>query len=128
VLGGIISSETDNQPDSAVADIVAVPTTTLSNLLVKLSAPKKIDYLSIDIEGAEERVLKGFPFLDYHISCITIERPSQALRAIPEANGFILIKEIPGLDCFYLHKDMLDKYLANLFDFYNKPLVVLIGR
>ena len=128
VYGGIISSETDNKPDSPEGDvIVVVPTTTLSNLLGKLSAPKKIDYLSIDIEGAEERVLKGFPFSDYQISCITVERPSQALRTIFEANGFTLIKEIPGLDCFYLHKDMLGTYFANLPAFYNKSFVVLVG-
>ena len=129
MFGGIISSETDNKPDSPEGDVIVVPTTTLSNLLGKLSAPKKIDYLSIDIEGAEERVLKGFPFSDYHISCITIERPSQTLRTILEANGFTLIKEIPGLDCFYLHKrNMLDTYFANLSIFYNKPFVVLVGH
>jgi FkbM family methyltransferase len=123
--GGIISSETDNKPDSPKGDVIVVPTTTLNDLLGKLCAPKKIDYLSIDIEGAEERVLKHFPFSDYHISCITIERPSKALRTILEANGFTLIKEIPGVDCFYLHKDMLDTYFANISAFYSKRFVVL---
>ena len=127
VKGGIISSEAKNKPDRPKGDVIIVPTTTLSNLLGKLSAPKKIDYLSIDIEGVEERVLKGFPFSDYHISCITVERPSQVLRKIFEANGFTLIKEIPGLDCFYLHKDMLDTYFTNLSAFYSKPFVVLVG-
>lgn len=127
-FSGIISSETDNKPGSPEGDVIVAPTTTLSNLLGRLSAPKKIDYVSIDIEGAEERVLKEFPFSDYHISCITIERPSRALRTILEANGFTLIKEIPGLDCFYLHKDMLDTYFENLTAFYSKPFVVLVGR
>jgi FkbM family methyltransferase len=128
MCGGIVSSETDNKPDNNPGgDVIIVPTTTLSNLLGKLNAPRKIDYLSIDIEGAEERVLKGFPFSDYHISCMTVERPSQALRTTLEANGFTLIKEIPRLDCFYLHKDMLDTYPGNLMAFYNKPFVVLVG-
>jgi FkbM family methyltransferase len=126
VWGGIISSETDNKPGSP-ENVIVVPTTTLSNLLGRLSAPKKIDYLSIDVEGAEDRVLKEFPFSDYHISCITIERPSRTLRTILEANGFTLIKEIPGLDCFYLHNDMLDTYYETLYAFYSKPKVVLVG-
>jgi FkbM family methyltransferase len=128
VFGGITSSETDNKPESSVGEVIVVATTTLGNLLKKLNAPHKIDYLSIDIEGAEERVLKDFPFTDYQISCITIERPSRALRIILEANDFTLIRDIPGLDCFYLHKDMRDRYLANLFAFYTKRFVVLIGR
>ena len=49
------------------------------------------------------------------------------LGTILEANGFTLIKEIPGLDCFYLHKDMLDTYYENLVAFYSKPKVVFVG-
>ena len=42
VYGGIISSETDNKPGSPKGDVIVVPTTTLSNLLGRLSAPKKL--------------------------------------------------------------------------------------
>ena len=88
-----------------------------------MNAPTEIDYLSIDIEGAEERVLKDFSFTKYKIKCITIERPTDLLMDILSRNGFVLIKEIPGLDCFYLHKDLIDRHVANICSFYDKSLI-----
>lgn len=40
-------------------------TTTLNSLLRKQGAPRQMDYLSIDVEGAEERVFAGFDLQEY---------------------------------------------------------------
>ncbi|MDO8563871.1 MAG: FkbM family methyltransferase [Nanoarchaeota archaeon] len=48
----------------------------LSSLLDKYKAPKVIDFLSLDLEGAEFDVLKKFPFRKYDIKCICIEGPT----------------------------------------------------
>jgi len=125
MFGGIVSEDTDNRlgvHDSAVIKVRAV---TLENLLRELNAPAEIDYLSIDIEGAEERVLKAFPFNRYRFTCMTIERPTEILRRIISDNGYVLIKEIPGLDCFYLHRDFMDQYRANLFSNYSKKYLAI---
>lgn len=45
----------------------------LSSLLDKYKAPKIIDFLSLDLEGAEFDVLKKFPFKRYSIRCICVE-------------------------------------------------------
>ena len=37
----------------------------LQEILKKAKAPKIIDYLSLDVEGAELEVLKNFPFKKY---------------------------------------------------------------
>ena len=50
-----------------------VQTISLEDLLIKYSAPKKIDYLSIDTEGSEYEILSNFNFDAYDIRAITCE-------------------------------------------------------
>ena len=120
MLGGIISHNMDNRSGYDASDVTTMKTVTLEKLLRDLNCPKEIDYLSIDIEGSEERVLSKFPFKEYKFTCITIERPTDVLRTIFAQNGYVLIKEIPGLDCFYVHDDFLNEYRSNLISFYSK--------
>ena len=78
------------------------------------------DYIEQDIEGAEDRALLGFPFDEYVFNCITIERPSDKLRSLLKDHQYILIKEMPGLDCFYIHKSFRSKYIKNYFAYGEK--------
>ena len=48
-------------------------TMSLENLLIKHKAPKTIEFLAMDIEGSEFRVLKNFPFHKYKILAIALE-------------------------------------------------------
>ena len=50
-----------------------VTTISLTDLLDKYSAPKTIDYLSIDTEGSEFEILNSFDFEKYSFSVITCE-------------------------------------------------------
>lgn len=50
-----------------------VRTISLTDLLDKYSAPKTIDYLSIDTEGSEFEILNAFDFDRYSFSMITCE-------------------------------------------------------
>jgi FkbM family methyltransferase len=125
VMGGIVSGDTDNTDAAAAAAVVRVETRTLESVLVENHAPTEIDYLSIDVEGAEQRVLGNFDFKKYRFKCITIERPSDLLRQVFQENGYLLIKEIPGLDCFYLHESMAEEYVNNLYAFYWKKRLLL---
>lgn len=102
------------------SEIIEVKTKRLDSFLVENNAPHIIDYLSIDIEGAEERVLESFPFDKYIFNSITIERPTELIMSLLEINGYLLIKRIPKLDCFYIHKSFVDQYLKNMTKFYNK--------
>ncbi|MBK1612262.1 hypothetical protein CKO44_02130 [Rubrivivax gelatinosus] len=118
VLGGIVSPELDNAGPQA--EVLRVRTRPLLDVLREHAAPAVIDYLSIDVEGAEERILDSFDFDRYRFNCMTIERPSAVLRALFARHGYVIVKEIPGLDCFYLHSDFLPEYKRNLFAFYDK--------
>ena len=46
---------------------------TLNTLLEEYEAPKNIDYISLDVEGIEFKVLENFDFNKYNVKCWTIE-------------------------------------------------------
>ena len=52
---------------------INVLTISLMDLLKLYNAPQQIDYLSIDAEGSEWKILKSFDFTAYDITCITVE-------------------------------------------------------
>ena len=119
-LGGIVDEGLDNTPEDRRKDIVEMPTVPLEQVLIRNGAPTVIDYLSVDVEGAEERVLSGFPFHEYLFRCITIERASANLVDILQGNGYVLIKKLPALDSFFVHKSFFEDYRRNLFSYYKK--------
>jgi Methyltransferase FkbM domain len=80
----------------------------LWELLRKHGAPRRIDYLSLDIEGAEWMALKDFPFDEYAFSCMTIERGSNdylRLRAKLLGQGYRLVR-VGGSDDFWVHPSL----------------------
>jgi hypothetical protein len=54
-------------------DVYRLPSVSLMALLERHSAPKVIDYLSLDTEGSEYEILKAFNFHKYKIKIITCE-------------------------------------------------------
>ncbi|MBO6702630.1 MAG: FkbM family methyltransferase [Pseudomonadales bacterium] len=69
-----------------------VETVTLKDLLREHSAPKFIDYLSLDTEGSEYDILSEFDFDEYFIQVISCEHNFLAIRTdiveLLEANGY----------------------------------------
>jgi FkbM family methyltransferase len=117
-LGGIAGLTIDPRAASHPGETIRMPTRTLSSVLLENNAPAIIDYLSIDVEGAEDRILLDFDFDSYRFNTMTIERPSAALRELLKARGYWLVREIPHLDCFYVHHEFWGSYLNNLYSFY----------
>lgn len=121
-FGGIIAEDCDvkgTEVDDTVTEMTTVP---LEELLDEAGAPSKIDYLSIDIEGAEDRALLEFPFERYSFTCITIERPSEALRSVFDQHGYVVVAEIPGLDSFFIHETHRQAYFDNTLGFFGQRL------
>ena len=118
LLGGILSHDTDNAaPRGDPDDTILIDTIPLIDILRKCEAPRIIDYLSVDLEGAETRALKEFPFKDYRFLAMTIERPSQELDLVLKANDYIPVKMIPNLDVFYIHRCHVTEYANTLARF-----------
>jgi FkbM family methyltransferase len=120
--GGIVESHhirsLTTRKETVKDQVVTIETFPLVDLLRQHKAPKVIDYLSIDVEGAETRILNQFPFDEYTFICMTVELPSQELQNTLQNNGYVCIKIIPGLDYCYIHQSFIEKYSSNLHRFY----------
>tara|TARA_Y100000310_G_scaffold328692_1_gene397230 strand:+ start:1882 stop:2529 length:648 start_codon:yes stop_codon:yes gene_type:complete len=84
--------------------LITIQTVTLEHILDKHKAPKIIDYLSIDTEGAEYEIIRVFPFNKYQFRAITIEhnaftgrdidiKKQANIRKLLTANGYKLFPD-----------------------------------
>lgn len=62
------------------SNLISVKTIDFYDLLKKHKAPSLINYISIDVEGAEYEILKNFPFDSYKVKCWSIEHNYGPLR------------------------------------------------
>jgi FkbM family methyltransferase len=118
VFAGIIDDDTDNgqklsdmQIQSLLSQKKAIKmkTKTLEKVLAKKNAPKVIDFLSMDVEGAEYRILKNFPFDKYVFLAVVIERPTPELNELLFENDYVFVKNqecgaCAQFDTWYIHK------------------------
>ena len=58
--------------------------------------PRTIDYVSLDIEGAEELAMSTFPFHFHNITLLTVERPKPGLLSLLRARGLRFLCESGG--------------------------------
>jgi Methyltransferase FkbM domain len=88
------------------APIGEFTTVTLGDILERAKAPRFIHYVSLDVEGPELEVLKGFPFDKYQIGALTVEHnyiePKRSeIKALMESNGYKRVNT-SDRDDFYL--------------------------
>jgi FkbM family methyltransferase len=90
-----------------VRDKYYVDTISLTDLLLRYKAPKKIDYLSIDTEGTEYDILGAFNFRNFSFAVITVEHnytPSrQKIYRLLTKNGYKrVMEEVSQFDDWYI--------------------------
>lgn len=108
--GGIVDNKFDNKSQKnkqqGATTFFTVP---LVEILERNNAPAIIDYLSLDVEGAEFFVLEDFPFDNpYLIRIMTIERPTAPLRYLLEEKGFVFLKLLSIFgETLWVHKSQL---------------------
>lgn len=117
MLGGIVSEETDNNyqfrsNELKKAEIIELTTTTLKEELIKHNSPKLIDYMSLDVEGAEYEILKNFPFDKFKFKSMSIERPNKNLDLLLERNSYRQVAHL-DYDVIYVHEDFISKINFN---------------
>ena len=98
-------------PVRAGRPTVLVQTRTLATILRQHGAPRIIDFLSLDTEGSELRILRNFPFGDYTFGAVCVEhnfvsRQRQALRDLLTGNGYRFAGE-RGVDDCYVHPSIV---------------------
>lgn len=78
---------------------------TLDSLLKSAKAPKIIDFISLDVEGAELEVLKGINFEHYSFKYMLIEiRDFKPIEDFLREQGYVLEKQLSAHD--YLFKSV----------------------
>jgi len=97
VYGGILGTMNEHEADRH-KEPDAIPewryTARLTNVLERFHVPPIIDYLSLDVEGAEMLIMKEFPFDKYTIKVMSVERPKNDLRLLLKSKGYILLKKL----------------------------------
>jgi len=109
VLGGI--PECYNAPKKRPkGQILKKQTLTLQDVLEKNNAPETIDFLSIDTEGSEYRILKDFPFHKYKFLAVCVEhnnvvRARNQLRKLFTSKGYVLDRHVK-YDDWWVHSSI----------------------
>ena len=96
-------------------ETINVPAVTLSRILRHLQAPKVIDFLSLDVEGHETKVLESVDLERYTFLVLNVERPDHKFHDIMIKYGYKFMHCVMSWgDCFYLHQTIpgFDKYYA----------------
>mmetsp|Transcript_27390 Transcript_27390/g.40438 ORF Transcript_27390/g.40438 Transcript_27390/m.40438 type:complete len:335 (+) Transcript_27390:89-1093(+) len=109
--GGIVGKEFDNKEPSKFNEDKPRYTIPLLEIFKRFNTPSVIDYLSLDVEGAEDLVMSSFPFDQYQFNIITLERPSSNLQELLKSHGYQferLLKKNSG-DTLWIHKSMSGK-------------------
>jgi len=113
-LGGIIADDTDNnmairgkpiEDARSKGAVIRLATVTLASMLDEVNAPSTIDFFSFDVEGAETRILRSFPFEKYRFLSLTVERPTAELNEILFSHGYKFVKNL-SFDSFYVHESV----------------------
>lgn len=117
-----INEHTIKQVQNKSFSVIQVPCYTLEFLLEKHSLPNIIDYLSLDVEGAELNILKCFNFNKYKFRTLTIEHGynekspvglnihnknrKEKIKDLLIKNGYSFVKTCV-CDDFFVKKDLL---------------------
>jgi hypothetical protein len=113
-LGGIASDLNTYKDRVSKAPLVEFVTATLDEILAKAHAPNYIDFMSIDVEGAEYDALRGLSLDRYQIGCLTVEHnyeapKREAIHKLMAAHGYVLARSW-SVDDQYVNKSLASRY------------------
>jgi len=88
-----------------------INTISLNDLLIENKSPKDIDYISVDTEGSENKILQSFSFEKFNVEIFTIEHnfvkeKRENIAEIMQKNGYVRIfVNLSGQDDWFLKSD-----------------------
>lgn len=105
VYGGVVGEDMDNKGNENVDKEVTL--VSLTTLLDFAGAPAVMDYLSLDVEGAEYQVVKGLDHTKYTFHIATVERPKpNTHHALARAGYRFLYQTSSFGEIIYLHRSI----------------------
>ena len=108
-----------------ISEIKKINTFTLNNVFKKINFDKNIDYLNIDVEGYEDKVLSGFDINKYKPSVVSVEYLDLKMKKLEfknnnldnllnsniykyfNDNNYYFVNWLHG-DLIFIHKDFRD--------------------
>jgi hypothetical protein len=95
----------DNKNGTSKAVTVKRNLVSIATLFNQTSVPNVIDYMSLDVEGAESLVMEYFPWNLYSFKFLTIERPKEDLKQTLKSNGYRLVMILSDFgETLWIHK------------------------
>lgn len=89
IYGGIVGNDFDNkEQDNNSKVVVKRDLVSITTILDGFNCPKVIDYISLDVEGAESLIMQDFPWEKYKFLFMTIERPKNDLVKLLNSHGY----------------------------------------
>lgn len=106
VIGGLEQTAGSWREDAKDAPVVTFTTTTLDDILDRNHAPEFVNYVSLDIEGAELEALRGWSPAKHRVGAFTIEHnfeePKRTeIKQFLEARGYRRVRSV-GVDDWYV--------------------------
>jgi FkbM family methyltransferase len=117
-MGGLVATFSPGAADflaqESIADAIILPTRRLDDVLEAYGL-RHIDYLSIDIEGAEFSVLNAIDFNRFSITALSVERNAQAasVHTLLRTAGFCRVRQL-GRDDIFVRADHVLAEAAHL--------------
>lgn len=85
-----------------------------ARLLREHRTPRTIDFMSLDCEGNEDRVMETFPWETHIISVLSTEHPKPSLKAKLAAHGYTAICTVGNTDTVFVHWDTMKDAVLRL--------------
>lgn len=102
--------------DRSQFEAIEVETMTLDDILAEAGAPRVIDYLSIDVEGAETDVLDGLSLDRWDVRAMSLEHNNDKQRAAEfdrrlGSHGLVRVLEIVSdFDAYYTRPECMEAW------------------
>lgn len=105
-LGGIVGEQFDQKTTKRTVKASKVPLVSIDKIFSDFAVPNVIDYLSLDIEGAELYAFELFPWHRYKFLTMTVERPKK-LQQVLERNDYVYVRDHGTFgDKLFIHKTL----------------------
>ena len=110
-IGGLVGTQFDNK-HVVQGNTETLHTLPLLEIFRKARVTRVIDYMSFDVEGAESFIGSVFPWREYRINLLTVERPREDLKQILKMNASMVhLKTHGGFgDEMWCHVDKEAEY------------------
>ncbi|MGD9827253.1 MAG: FkbM family methyltransferase [Hyphomicrobiaceae bacterium] len=115
-LSSLAGSAPKDQHDRSDFQEITVETMTLDDILIQQGAPRQIDFISIDVEGAELDVLDGLSFDKWDVQAMCLEhnhdkdRLAEFDRRLASVGLRRVFDTVSDFDAFYARAECLERW------------------